>query len=448
MPLQRTKSAIETETEALGKLERLFDNLMEMKADKTTYIKSAQVLQPYDELSRIVRPLVKYEKDLLELQDGKSKVQVLVHNCYTLISLFYMTIGRTSDPPALYAPSVVIKLLLAHLQESGFFTEKDIQGVADKLDEYREFIELSRDAHIPEMITILEMELDECQSALRPLRSKLESLSPELSELQTKLVSMRRSIRSLESRAQFAEDEVKGYMDELNEIEAQKVNGKFLGIDGSVPEGQEIVQEVFDECRNAARIALDKKGLVAPSLKPIAEEIYTIRNTLEKLNLTQSWSLRETDLYDYLEELTKLDQSRVNGKFVDADGNSPAEGQNIILHMIRKSYSYVFALMNASEPVSEALTPIYNQLQTVRWCLTEVQKTGGLASARDLYPYSMKLSSIDNMRVDGRFIVNGDIPEGQGRLNALLAECFDICYELRTAEADTRTETEIEGSPE
>lgn len=46
------------------------------------------------------------------------------------------------------------------------------------------------------------------------------------------------------------------------------------------------------------------------------------------------------------------------------------------------------------------------------------------------------------MRVDGKFIVNGDIPEGQGRLNALLAECFDICYELRTEEADTRNAVE------
>lgn len=86
------------------------------------------------------------------------------------------------------------------------------------------------------------------------------------------------------------------------------------------------------------------------------------------------------------------------------------------------------------QPVSEALTPLYNQLQTVRWCLTEVQKSGGLNSARDLYPYSMKLASIDNMRVDGKFIVNDDIPEGQGRLNALLAECFDLCHELRSSE--------------
>ena len=35
------------------------------------------------------------------------------------------------------------------------------------------------------------------------------------------------------------------------------------------------------------------------------------------------------------------------------------------------------------------------------------------------------------MRVDGKFLVGSDIPEGQGSVNALLAECFDLAYELR-----------------
>lgn len=35
------------------------------------------------------------------------------------------------------------------------------------------------------------------------------------------------------------------------------------------------------------------------------------------------------------------------------------------------------------------------------------------------------------MRVDGKFMVGSDIPEGQGSVNLLLAECFDLNYELR-----------------
>jgi len=41
------------------------------------------------------------------------------------------------------------------------------------------------------------------------------------------------------------------------------------------------------------------------------------------------------------------------------------------------------------------------------------------------------------MRKDGKFMVGSDIPEGQGSVNALLAECFDLSYELRV-EADEK----------
>lgn len=37
------------------------------------------------------------------------------------------------------------------------------------------------------------------------------------------------------------------------------------------------------------------------------------------------------------------------------------------------------------------------------------------------------------MRVDGKFMVGGDIPEGQASVNDLLAECFELSYELRVA---------------
>lgn len=47
--------------------------------------------------------------------------------------------------------------------------------------------------------------------------------------------------------------------------------------------------------------------------------------------------------------------------------------------------------MVSSEPVSEALLPVYNQLQTLRRCLLEVKNSGGISSPRELYPYSMKV---------------------------------------------------------
>lgn len=101
-----------------------------------------------------------------------------------------------------------------------------------------------------------------------------------------------------------------------------------------------------------------------------------------------------------------------------------------------------------------ALMPVHNQLSTVRRCLVEVKKAGGpysgtlallssrlclsslvvvLTIARELYPYGMKLNSIDGMRVGGKFMTeDGSIPEGQGTVHALLAECYELLHELRS----------------
>jgi hypothetical protein len=40
--------------------------------------------------------------------------------------------------------------------------------------------------------------------------------------------------------------------------------------------------------------------------------------------LTQAWSLRETDLWDYQRQLDRIDEARVDGNFLDALGR-PSE---------------------------------------------------------------------------------------------------------------------------
>ena len=137
-----------------------------------------------------------------------------------------------------------------------------------------------------------------------------------------------------------------------------------------------------------------RKGVIPENFASVYERLVGIRNDLEKLSITQAWSLRETDLYDYQRELDKIDESRVDGNFLDEDGN-PADlyAQRTLLYLIRRSYGYIYYLMISSEPVSEALLPYYNQLQTLKRCLVEVKNSGGVSSVRDLYPYSMKVGS-------------------------------------------------------
>lgn len=56
----------------------------------------------------------------------------------------------------------------------------------------------------------------------------------------------------------------------------------------------------------------------------------------------------------------------------------------------------------------------------------------------------MKLSSIDNMRVDGKFMVDDEIPDGQAAVIQLLEDCFEISYQLKL-QAEENEKNEAEG---
>jgi len=172
---------------------------------------------------------------------------------------------------------------------------------------------------------------------------------------------------------------------------------------------------------------------VDANFKDLYQRLKSIRDNLESRSLLQAWSLRETDLYDYQRRLDRIDESRTaDGNFIDATGKIAClQTQRTLLYFLRKSYALIYQLLTSSEPVSEALLPIYNQLKTLKKCLREVQKAGGVSSPRELYPYSMKLNSIDNMQVDGKFMVGKEIPDGQAAVTGLLTECYDLAHQLK-----------------
>lgn len=56
----------------------------------------------------------------------------------------------------------------------------------------------------------------------------------------------------------------------------------------------------------------------------------------------------------------------------------------------------------------------------------------------------MKLASMDNMRVDGKFLdKEREIPEGQGICNSLLSECYDILYELQESVVEEGSDDDV-----
>lgn len=75
-----------------------------------------------------------------------------------------------------------------------------------------------------------------------------------------------------------------------------------------------------------------RRGKIDERYSSLYEKLREIRNQLEKLELTHSWSMREIDLYSYQCQLDQIDESRVEGNFLDAEGK-PAD-----LHSQRVSF--------------------------------------------------------------------------------------------------------------
>ncbi|KAL2262459.1 hypothetical protein VTK26DRAFT_1243 [Humicola hyalothermophila] len=421
----------ERERQILDKLTVIRDKLLLLKRDRTKYIRTQEVMEPYDQLVQQVKELNEIRKGE---HKGENRLDKVLESCFQLISLFFMTIGRTTEVPAAYALTSTIKRLLDHLTEAGLFSPKDLDTIETTLKKLEGIIESDDAPHSPYLVELLAHRSELCKSMLANLRKKLDQLDQPLQAIYERLILIMRSMSLANTKSKFSTTEIQKLQADLKEIEGSRVNGKFVDAEGRELRGSDLVSDLLTRCLAWSDIVLERKGEIPPNFLDIYNRLTTIRNDLEKISITQAWSLRETDLYDFQRELDKIDESRVDGNFLDADGR-PAElyVQRTLLYLVRRSYGYIYYLMNASEPVSEALLPVYNQLQTLKRCLIEVKSSGGVGSVRELYPYSLKLNSIDNMRVDGKFMVGSDIPEGQGSVCELLAECFDLVYELRVA---------------
>ncbi|RUP45807.1 hypothetical protein BC936DRAFT_147705 [Jimgerdemannia flammicorona] len=424
------------ELNILESLVSIRNRLSALKKDRNSYIKAADVLALYDETLQQVSILYEVRSHDMWEQQKENRVDSLLDDVFQLLSLFFMAIGKNKESPATYVQLTTIKRCLDQLNELGVYLDESLTPFQERLDEIRGII----DTDVAKMetpgpqILLLRRKLDQCSMYLsrvrgeeamairereRPskvlhhLSSTLSTIAPELQPTQKRLVEIRRELATLGARRTFHTSDVRTLQEELRAIDNMREDGKFLAPDGTIPAGQALVIGLLEQCFDDAHDLIASKDEISPSLLPIYARLQEIKASLERLSLTHRWTLRETDLFAYQMQLQEIDAMRKDGKFYDEEGEAP-EGQAMLNFLLHRSYRLVYKLLSESEPVAEALMPIHNQLTTVRRCLVEVKKYGGPFTARELYPYQMKLTSIDNMRVEGKFIdEEGNIPEGE-----------------------------------
>ncbi|KAK0467203.1 uncharacterized protein EV420DRAFT_1617323 [Desarmillaria tabescens] len=414
------------------------NRLTALKKNRAGFIKPSDVNSLYQAVVKqgaFISPCDQLNDVRNDNDTYNNRLDTTLADVFTLLSLFYLTIGKTRDTPAIYSQLASMRQILNHMTESAVYNESDLAPFQRRLSDLRQIVQ--RDASAgkhPEALTkLLERQLGECDGIVRDLQDGLAVLSDELVPVHEKLVNLRRKLVALGSREGSHKAELKPIMEELRKIDSKRVEGRFLGPGGNVPSSQANCSSLLENCFEIAQEikATEESKNVPESLKPIYDRLSEIRKELEDLVLTHRWSLRETDLWNYSLSLQEIDKMRIDGKFTDSEGNRP-NGQYVLLYLLRRCYGLIYRLLSSSEPVSEELMPIANKLNTVKKCLNEVLKYGGPWSPRELYPYQLALHQIESRRKDGKFIgIDGSIPEGQGIVMAHLNECHELIEMLK-----------------
>ncbi|CAL9729416.1 cu(2+) suppressing and bleomycin sensitive protein 1 [Monosporozyma unispora] len=471
-------------------------SLAKLKQNRTQFLNSKEVQNTYQDVLTKVRELDEIRKSnttsneatLIHDSDLHNRVDSVLDDVFQLLSLSFLTVGLKNSAPATYASLSTVQNLLEHLEESKIYTHHDLKPIKERLDEISQIVEKScsqplsdvsneeealtnidteRNKNKLEQDLLLRTKLQHCIDQYNKIESNLEDIDPDLNAYMEKLYIIRRGLLSLiqslknpsdstsnnqiqdvnNNKIDFVTKKYTVLKSQLEEIETEVRNSNEDLMPGQTRKGESVLNGLLDDCNdlvNDLSYQSEDGQSLKISLDPYLQEIYdkliVIKTSLANLMITRRWTLRETDLFSYQKQLSEIDSKRVHGKFPTKSGNS--KGQSILLYLLRRCYAIIYKLLESSEPVSESLQPIHNQLSTVRRCLLELKRMGGVENERELYPYQMKLASLDNLRTDGKFYdSDGNIPEGQGILNALLAGCFDIIHELKV-EAEERENSE------
>ncbi|KAI8322606.1 hypothetical protein GQ54DRAFT_303963 [Martensiomyces pterosporus] len=437
----------DAEQPILNTLISIRNRLAALKKDRGNYYRPDDIVGLYNELLAQVKLLQSTRATEHHDNDTyKNRVDSVLDECFQLFSLFYLALGKNKEIPATYVQLVTIKQNFELFNETGIYTDADLEPFQKRLGEIRQLVDAeaaqmdeSTDTPKPEIL-LVSRRLRQCEKEVSELEEATRDISDDLLPTYEDLVRIKRRLTALSMMPhESATKEAKELQRRLIEIDDQRVDDRFVNPqDGSVAAGQTQVVGLLEECFDCLHDLMVEGSTVPKDLMPVYERLMEIRSQLEKLLLTSRWTLRETDLWSYQVQLQDIDAMRRNGQFKDSTGEpAPQQAQAVLNFLLHKCYNFVYKLLSSSEPVAESLMLVHNQLRTLRRCLLEVKKYGGPLTARDLYPYQMKLSSIDNLRTDGKFLDDeGHIPEGQGVVMSLLNECYDLMYELMAADVD------------
>jgi len=151
------------------------NRLTALKKDRGEYIKASDV-------NILYQAIVKQVTRLNEVRDDhtayNNRLDTTLADVFNLLSLFFLTIGKTRECPATYSQIASMRQILDHMNESGIYNESDLAPFHRRLAELRQIVRADAESgkHPVAMCKLLDRQLNECGAC----SSLLPSLSPVL----------------------------------------------------------------------------------------------------------------------------------------------------------------------------------------------------------------------------------------------------------------------------
>lgn len=227
------------------KLVLVRDKLSLLKSDKSTYVKSADVLPLYDEVIELVQQLndVRGSDSLVQ-----NRVDSVLDDCLQLVSLFFMAIGRNNEAPALYSMTSNIARLCDHLKEAAFYSTKDLDSLNQTIGRMKKTLEKDADKYSPYLLTRIKIRIELCEKMLEELGQLLSSLTPDMTPIWEQLVSILRAVASLNTHSRYSQKDLDELRNQLLEMkQSLKEGGQSGGEENATPR-EKLVIPLLERC--------------------------------------------------------------------------------------------------------------------------------------------------------------------------------------------------------
>ncbi|OLY79710.1 UPF0662 protein C30C2.08, partial [Smittium mucronatum] len=281
------------------------NRLSVLRKDRQNFFKAEDVIKLYEDLAIQVALLQKTrESEQNTHDDFSNRVDSVLDDCFQLISLFYMALGKNFEIPATYVQLVTIKQNLELFAENGAYTEgtlsfilffffcnifsflfflEDLLPYKERLSEIREIIKNSEfsndDVYRPEL-ELVAKKLRQNSKMLENLEDSIKKISDELTPIFNQLVTLKQRLMAITAACngkamenKEAAKEAKEYQRELLEIDELRMNNKFYDSDGSLAEGQALVVGLLEQCFDMVHDLLAEGEAVVEDMKPLYERL-------------------------------------------------------------------------------------------------------------------------------------------------------------------------------